>query len=121
MKAKPVALAALAAAALVPLRRPEEVRAKLRLGVAGARCSTKPQPWAHHDTAAAGRDRQDHRVARSSVYNKPGYSPPSTGIAAPVMKRACSEQRKAATAPKSSGRPTNPAGIVVATSSRESP
>ena len=45
---------------------------------------------------------------------RPAYAPPSTRIAAPVRNLACSEQTNATTAPKSSGSPTNPAGMPCA-------
>ena len=47
----------------------------------------------------------------AAAYWRPAYAPPSTGTAAPVMKRADTEQRNAATRPKSSADPSTPTGM----------
>ena len=75
------------------------------------------------------RDRDDprpavrpHRPNRTrSIQNSPVYAPPSTGMAVPVTKDAASEQRNAATRPKSVGSPSTPAGIPACVASSSPP
>ena len=61
------------------------------------------------------------RTRSSEVQSRPVYAPPSIGMAVPVTKDAASEQRNAATRPKSSGRPITPAGIPASRASSSPP
>ena len=95
---------------------------------------SQSQRWPVQATSG-GCDEGDHRAceaaccideqrvtdACSVAHCRPWAAPPSTGMAVPVMNFAASEQRNAATAPKSAGSPSVPVGTASASTDKSSP